>query len=96
MLHILVTTRKLFYQRERERDIISYIISTKILFCLCTQESEAPQGLSGAMISAVKRGCVEAVSQLLLQGAPLNVKDSVRHSFIIPSTLHAGKYFRVE
>ncbi|EFN81149.1 Death-associated protein kinase 3 [Harpegnathos saltator] len=39
-------------------------------------ESEAPQGLSGAMISAVKRGCVEAVSQLLLQGAPLNVKDS--------------------
>jgi hypothetical protein len=31
------------------------------------------------MISAVKRGCVEAVSQLLLQGAPLNVKDSVRH-----------------
>lgn len=30
------------------------------------------------MISAVKRGCVEAVSQLLLQGAPLNVKDSVR------------------
>ncbi|XP_011175724.1 death-associated protein kinase 1 isoform X3 [Solenopsis invicta] len=39
-------------------------------------ESEAPQGLSGAMISAVKRGCVEAVSQLLLQGAPLNMKDS--------------------
>ncbi|XP_032686677.1 death-associated protein kinase 1-like isoform X2 [Odontomachus brunneus] len=39
-------------------------------------ESEAPQGLGGAMISAVKRGCVEAVSQLLLQGAPLNVKDS--------------------
>ncbi|KAL0112139.1 hypothetical protein PUN28_013410 [Cardiocondyla obscurior] len=39
-------------------------------------ESETPQGLSGAMISAVKRGCVEAVSQLLLQGAPLNVKDS--------------------
>lgn len=30
------------------------------------------------MISAVKRGCVEAVFQLLLQGAPLNVKDSVR------------------
>ncbi|KAM0727773.1 Death-associated protein kinase 3 [Formica fusca] len=39
-------------------------------------ESEAPQGLGGAMISAVKRGCVEAVSQLLLQGAPLNIKDS--------------------
>ncbi|XP_071569767.1 death-associated protein kinase 1 isoform X5 [Temnothorax nylanderi] len=39
-------------------------------------ESEAPQGLGGAMISAVKRGCVEAVSQLLLQGAPLNMKDS--------------------
>ncbi|XP_011331017.1 death-associated protein kinase 1 isoform X3 [Ooceraea biroi] len=39
-------------------------------------ESEAPQGLGGAMISAVRRGCVEAVSQLLLQGAPLNVKDS--------------------
>ncbi|XP_043793521.1 death-associated protein kinase 1-like isoform X1 [Apis laboriosa] len=39
-------------------------------------ESEASQGLGGAMISAVKRGCVEAVSQLLLQGAPLNVKDS--------------------
>ncbi|XP_029172203.1 death-associated protein kinase 1-like isoform X2 [Nylanderia fulva] len=39
-------------------------------------ESEAPQGLGGAMISAVKRGCVEAVSQLLLQGAPLNVQDS--------------------
>jgi len=31
------------------------------------------------MISAVRRGCVEAVSQLLLQGAPLNVKDSVRY-----------------
>ncbi|XP_050445654.1 death-associated protein kinase 1-like isoform X3 [Cataglyphis hispanica] len=39
-------------------------------------ESEAPQGLGGAMISAVKRGCVESVSQLLLQGAPLNIKDS--------------------
>ncbi|XP_076663903.1 death-associated protein kinase 1 isoform X6 [Andrena cerasifolii] len=39
-------------------------------------ESEASQGLGGAMISAVKRGCVEAVFQLLLQGAPLNVKDS--------------------
>ncbi|XP_020291158.1 death-associated protein kinase 1-like isoform X2 [Pseudomyrmex gracilis] len=39
-------------------------------------ESEAPQGLGGAMISAVRRGCVETVSQLLLQGAPLNVKDS--------------------
>ncbi|XP_012531644.1 death-associated protein kinase 1 isoform X4 [Monomorium pharaonis] len=39
-------------------------------------ESETPQGLGGAMISAVKRGCVEAVSQLLLQGAPLNMKDS--------------------
>lgn len=39
-------------------------------------ESEAPQNLGGAMISAVKRGCVEAVSQLLLQGAPLNMKDS--------------------
>ncbi|KOC66153.1 Death-associated protein kinase 3 [Habropoda laboriosa] len=39
-------------------------------------ESEASQGLGGAMISAVKRGCLEAVSQLLLQGAPLNVKDS--------------------
>ncbi|XP_011883527.1 PREDICTED: death-associated protein kinase 1-like isoform X2 [Vollenhovia emeryi] len=39
-------------------------------------ESEAPQGLGGAMISAVKRGCVEAVSQLLLQGAPLNIKNS--------------------
>lgn len=37
------------------------------------------------MISAVKRGCVEAVSQLLLQGAPLNVKDTVRHClFILP------------
>lgn len=31
------------------------------------------------MISAVKRGCVESVSQLLLQGAPLNIKDSVRN-----------------
>ncbi|XP_029043611.1 death-associated protein kinase 1-like isoform X2 [Osmia bicornis bicornis] len=39
-------------------------------------ESEASQGLGEAMISAVKRGCIEAVSQLLLQGAPLNVKDS--------------------
>ncbi|KAL6441318.1 hypothetical protein ACFW04_003520 [Cataglyphis niger] len=39
-------------------------------------ESEAPQSLGGAMISAVKRGCVESVSQLLLQGAPLNIKDS--------------------
>ncbi|CAL1689050.1 unnamed protein product [Lasius platythorax] len=39
-------------------------------------ESEAPQGLGGAMISAVRRGCVEAVSQLLLQGAPLNIRDS--------------------
>ncbi|KYN06301.1 Death-associated protein kinase 3, partial [Cyphomyrmex costatus] len=40
-------------------------------------ESEAPQGLSGAMISAVKRGCVEAVSRLLLEaGALLNMKDS--------------------
>ncbi|XP_015171341.1 PREDICTED: death-associated protein kinase 1-like isoform X4 [Polistes dominula] len=39
-------------------------------------ESEASNGLGGAMISAVKRGCVEAVSQLLLQGAPLNMKDS--------------------
>ncbi|XP_066593408.1 death-associated protein kinase 1-like [Prorops nasuta] len=39
-------------------------------------ESDACQGLGGAMISAVKRGCIEAVSQLLLQGAPLNVKDS--------------------
>ncbi|KAG7203548.1 hypothetical protein KM043_013598 [Ampulex compressa] len=39
-------------------------------------ESETSQGLGGAMISAVKRGCIEAVSQLLLQGAPLNVKDS--------------------
>lgn len=57
------------------------------MFCsfFCAQESEAPQGLGGAMISAVKRGCVEAVSQLLLQGAPLNVKDSVRHLlFILP------------
>ncbi|KAK2583611.1 hypothetical protein KPH14_009552 [Odynerus spinipes] len=39
-------------------------------------ESEASNGLGGAMISAVKRGCVEAASQLLLQGAPLNMKDS--------------------
>ncbi|XP_070165949.1 death-associated protein kinase 1 isoform X3 [Polyergus mexicanus] len=39
-------------------------------------ESEVPQSLGGAMISAVKRGCVEVVSQLLLQGAPLNIKDS--------------------
>ncbi|EFN74687.1 Death-associated protein kinase 1 [Camponotus floridanus] len=42
-------------------------------------ESEAPQGLGGAMISAVKRGCVEAVSQLLLQGAPLNREDTLLH-----------------
>lgn len=35
------------------------------------------------MISAVKRGCVEAVSQLLLQGAPLNMKDSVRYFLFI-------------
>ncbi|KAI4485376.1 hypothetical protein M0804_006881 [Polistes exclamans] len=41
-----------------------------------SNESEASNGLGGAMISAVKRGCVEAVSQLLLQGAPLNMKDS--------------------
>ncbi|XP_051174967.1 death-associated protein kinase 1-like isoform X1 [Leptopilina boulardi] len=39
-------------------------------------ETKASQGLSGAMISTVKRGCVEAVSQLLQQGAPLDVKDS--------------------
>lgn len=50
----------------------------KTLFSF-VQESEAPQGLGGAMISAVRRGCVETISQLLLQGAPLNVKDSVRH-----------------
>ncbi|XP_077277616.1 death-associated protein kinase 1 isoform X5 [Temnothorax americanus] len=45
-------------------------------------ESEAPQGLGGAMISAVKRGCVEAVSQLLLQGAPLNMKDSKENTLL--------------
>ncbi|XP_033224870.1 death-associated protein kinase 1-like isoform X3 [Belonocnema kinseyi] len=39
-------------------------------------ESKPYQGLSGAMLSTVKRGCVEAVSQLLQQGAPLDVKDS--------------------
>ncbi|XP_024938957.1 LOW QUALITY PROTEIN: death-associated protein kinase 1 [Cephus cinctus] len=38
-------------------------------------ESEGSQGLGGAMISAVRRGCVEAVSQLLQQGAPLDAKD---------------------
>lgn len=48
-----------------------------IIICFIFQESEASNGLGGAMISAVKRGCVEAVSQLLLQGAPLNMKDSV-------------------
>lgn len=41
------------------------------------QETEASQGLGGAMISAVKRGCVEAVSQLLQQGASLQIADSV-------------------
>lgn len=74
---------------QKEIYCISCILSTKILFYLCTQESEAPQGLGGAMISAVKRGCVEAVSQLLLQGAPLNVKDSVRHLLFILPILHA-------
>ncbi|KAK0181199.1 hypothetical protein PV327_003502 [Microctonus hyperodae] len=39
-------------------------------------DSETSQDLSGAMISAVKRGCVQAVSQLLRQGAPLDVKDA--------------------
>ncbi|XP_025262413.1 death-associated protein kinase 1-like isoform X4 [Camponotus floridanus] len=52
-------------------------------------ESEAPQGLGGAMISAVKRGCVEAVSQLLLQGAPLNVKDS-REDTLLHIACEAG------
>ncbi|XP_046431964.1 death-associated protein kinase 1-like isoform X1 [Neodiprion fabricii] len=37
--------------------------------------SDGPQGLRGAMMSAVKRGCIEAVLQLLQQGAPLNVTD---------------------
>ncbi|XP_043277827.1 death-associated protein kinase 1-like isoform X2 [Venturia canescens] len=38
-------------------------------------ELETSQDLSGVMISAVKRGCVQAVSQLLRQGAPLDVRD---------------------
>ncbi|XP_012282069.1 death-associated protein kinase 1 isoform X2 [Orussus abietinus] len=39
-------------------------------------ESESCHGLGSAVISAVKRGCVESVSQLLQQGAPLNAKDA--------------------
>ncbi|XP_063990797.1 death-associated protein kinase 1-like isoform X2 [Diachasmimorpha longicaudata] len=45
-------------------------------------ESETSQDLSGAMISAVKRGCVQAVSQLLRQGASLDVKDAKQDSLL--------------
>lgn len=66
---------KIFFFKK----ILESCIDKNLNYSIFVQESEAPQGLGGAMISAVKRGCVEAVTQLLLQGAPLNVKDSVSY-----------------
>ncbi|XP_034940633.1 death-associated protein kinase 1-like isoform X2 [Chelonus insularis] len=45
-------------------------------------DSETSQDLSNAMISAVKRGCIQAVSQLLRQGAPLDIKDSKQDTLL--------------
>ncbi|XP_012252657.2 death-associated protein kinase 1-like isoform X2 [Athalia rosae] len=41
-----------------------------------TTGSDGPQSLRGAIVSSVRRGCVEAVLQLLEQGAPLDATDS--------------------
>lgn len=79
---VFCTIIEFFLQFREDLLVVYRDKSVNFNYSIFVQESEAPQGLGGAMISAVKRGCVEAVSQLLLQGAPLNVKDSVRHSLI--------------
>jgi len=79
-LNLCLLCNKIILRYYRDKLVIRF---RQKFYPFYAQESEAPQGLGGAMISAVKRGCVEAVSQLLLQGAPLNVKDSVRNLLFI-------------
>ena len=47
------------------------------IFYTNMQESQACQGLGEAIVSAVKGGCIQTVSRLLQQGAPLDIQDFV-------------------
>jgi hypothetical protein len=47
------------------------------IFYATMQESQACHGLGEAIINAVKGGCIQTVSSLLQQGAPLDIVDFV-------------------
>lgn len=56
--------------------------SVSDIFYTTMQETQACQGLGEALISSVKGGCIQTVSRLLQQGAPLDVEDFVSHRFL--------------
>lgn len=47
------------------------------IFYATIQESQACQGHGEAIISAVEGGCIQTISRLLQQGAPLDIQDFV-------------------